>query len=67
MKKCPFLRVIENEYIDVDGIITLGSQTEDYHDCYEEECMCYRYDISKGGFYCAKVDNLDLPDIYDEE
>ena len=67
--KCPFRLNKINVYTDLEcsngtKITVLDGVVEDYPECYEHECACYRWDVSMGGYYCAQVkvmdDNLDI-------
>jgi hypothetical protein len=60
MDKCPFRLDIEFEYGETkQGTNVVTKQKELYPDCYKDRCACYKYDVSKGGWYCVQVEGLD--------
>lgn len=62
--KCPFRVIKEYEYADDLGtdthrVVVLNREIEEFAECYKEECPNWKWDISKGGYYCAQANILD--------
>lgn len=62
--KCPFRKQIKVEFSDFGkGNIAMDSQKEEFMDCYENECACYKWDVNRRSYICKQVEALGLGDI----